>query len=1043
MKTEKNRKLKGSVLFTVVSVMSIMIIFMTATLAVAAAANRRARKTYSSAQSSYTARTAIDSILAAVGTDKDFSKAVRSLALNEEMNIVVNVNNPSMGRVENAKIKFVGTKTVFDPDENVNTWVTRNLYTITADVTIGGETTRISTNILQDPPAGSGGGGGAAFLTWGGADIDNHTYAWGGTYIGMGKWGDKSWNTDLNYIKWYNQQNKLTVLEDKDYLTHENYHFQNDMALEAPFVVNGNLDTVNTMAIYYTYQGSGVNAPGVQIWGDLKTGNNKVKVKLSDELRNYIKTNGYSFYSMPYLYVDGALIAPNNLTLGVNAESKTVENVPLNVFCGNLNLESNEFHAAADIYCMDDDAVSVFNGSNCKLYKWQSSVVSGQASYSTLGGNFYSKGSVEFNTNTDIAGDLKIEGDLFVNGNLTVHGDLVVGGVIIKKGNLSVDGTIYNDKTGTFDEGKKNELFEHVHKATSNALTEYLTAQAAAGKILAKNISCYPDVSNQWWTVTSDYAWIKKSILNDAAFDGKYTAETDPDFGTIYNFNNTFVNSPTANMTVAENYLIDRLSAYDLSTLRNKKNEEAGILDYWIVKGSDPEQVVSDAEMNEACITVGGAYPGASPISIYKQMAASKGVIYPKDAERETLLGLYWPIKGIEHRVKSSSALDAADYAAVTDPNKVYTQTTLGGGNVTQSCTLTGEFNSTVNVNVGDEDIYIRLLNVNFKSPETVVDGKTVVSNTARIAVNESGTGKAYFVLEGSILSNYDYKDEKSATKLIKTVYDWQKEFNLEAVGKDPGGRDGTVYQSGGLPTKELYGKNHAYIDKDATLKGAYGSGSGVPEVDGHRDIYVIAPASGEIWVTLDNYTTDNNIRIIVDDTAGGEVFFYVKGNCTLGSSGGIISKTLQDIFDSGSKINILSKKNDPVINAAVAKNGYPILDPLKIRMYSEKNASLKIMNESLVTAYITAIYMDISMPTVNTNATVKNAIIYDGQPLSTATPMEGRFGVIGMLNVRSSDAQNDWTLIYVTEEEGGGSSVVDAEGAHAYEAVEYSGFAL
>ncbi|MBR4627670.1 MAG: hypothetical protein IKO47_08235 [Ruminococcus sp.] len=1041
MKAEKSRKLKGSVLFTVVSVMSIMIIFMTATLAVAAAANRRARKTYSSAQTSYTARTAIDSILAAVGTDKDFSKAVRSLALNEEMNIVVNVNNPSMGRVENAKIKFVGTKTVFDPDENVNTWVTRNLYNITADVTIGGETTRITTNILQDPPAGSGGGGGAAFLTWGGADVSNHTYAWGGTYIGMGKWGDKSWNTDLNYIRWYNQQNKLTVLEDKDYLTHEQYHFQNDMALEAPFVVNGNLNTVNTMSIYYTYQGSGINAPGVQIWGDLNTGNNKVKVNLTDELKNYIKSNGYSFYTMPYLYVDGSLIAPNNLCLGVDGNSKAVLNIPLNVFCGDLQLESNELHAAADFYCMDADKVSKLSGSNSKLYKWSNSVVSGQASYSTLGGSFYSKGSVSIDCATDIAGDMKVEGDLFINSNLTVHGDLVVGGTLIKNsGNLNVTGTIYNDKSGSFDESKKNELFDHIHKATSNELIEFMHQQDAAGKVIVTNAQ----VNRGTWVQQPNnpqYLWARKTFLNDAKLDGKYTAVTDPDFGTIYDFNGNGLNFYTnSSDPTLDDYFVENIDWID--GIRNKKNTPAGVLDYWIVKGSDPEIIVTDAEMNAACITSGAAYPGASPLSIYKAMANSGGVIYPKRAERETLLGLYWPVKGIEHRVKAASSLDPADYAAMTEPSREFTQMSLLGGNITQSCTLTGEFTSTVNIVAGDEDIYVRLLNVFFKSPESVVDGKTVVANTARIAVQENGTGKVYFVLEGKVQSNYDYKDEKSSTKLIKTVYDWQKEFNLEAIGNEPGSREGTIYNGSGLPKQNIDGNEHSVITADATLKGKWGADSGVPSVDDHRDIYIIAPASGEIWVTLDNFQTDNNIRIIVDDSAGGEVYFYVKGNCILGSNGGIISKTLQDIFDSGNKINILSRKSDPVINAAVQKNGYPILDPLKIRMYSAKNASLKIMNDSIVTAYITAIYMDVSMPTVNTNAKIKNAIIYDGQPLSTASPMEGRFGVIGMLNCRTSDAQNDWTLIYVSDEEGGNKQVVDAEGAHAYEAVEYFAFA-
>ena len=1040
MKTEKSKRLKGSVLFTVVSVMSIMIIFMTATLAVAAAANKRARKTYSSAQSSYTARTAIDSILAAVGTDKDFSKAVRSLPLNGEMDIVVNVNNPSMGRVENAKIKFVGTKTVFDPDETVNTWVTRNLYNITADVTIGGETTRISTNILQDPPQGDGGGGGAAFLTWGGADIDNHTYAWGGTYIGMGKWGDKTWNTDLNYIRWYNQQNKLTVLEDKDYLTHEQYHFQNDMSLEAPFVVNGNLDTVNTMSIYYTYQGTGINAPGVQIWGDLVTGNDKVKVHLTDELKNYIKKNGYSFYTMPYLYIDESLIAPNNLNLGTDSSSHASLNIPLNVFCGDLQLQSNNLHISADLYCMDGDKTSVLGGAGSNLYKWSTSVVSGQASYSTLGGNFYSKGSVKIDSSTDIAGDMKIEGDLFVNSDLTVHGDLVVGGTIIKKGNLNVTGTIYNDHAGTFDENKKNELFEHIHKTTSNELKDYLLQQDAAGKVIVKNAAVWQGT----WLQPGDnpvYKWARKSFLNDTKLNGRYTAVADPDLGTIYDFGGQGLNyyANTGDPAIV-NYFDDNI--YDLNGLINKKNNPSGVQDYWIRKGSNPEEIVTDAEMNAACITSDAAYPGASPISVYKAMAQSGGTIYPSRAERETLLGLYWPVKGIEHRVVSAANVDPADYTAMT--STVYEAFSPQIINITQSCTLKGEFNGPVTINAGDEDIYIRLLDVDFKSAESLVDGKKTVANTARIVVNEPGAGKVYFVLEGMVKSNYDYKDEKSATKLIKTVYDWQTEFNLEAIGNEPGSRTGTTYNGSGIPIEKIDGKNHAVIRNDATLKGNWGAGSGVPDVDGYRDIYIVAPESGEIWITLDNYQTDNMIRIIVDDTADGEVYFYVKGTCVLGSKGGIVSKTLKTIFDDpNKKVNVLSRKGDPVIDAAVAKNGYDILEPLKIRMYSAKNASLEIKNEALVTAYVTAIYMDVKMPRVNTNDKIKNSIIYDGQPLSTANPMEGRFGVIGMLNVRSADAQNDWTLIYVTEDEGSGKKqIVDAEGAHAYEAVEYMAYA-
>ena len=59
MKTEKNNKLRGTVLFTVVAVMALLIIFLTGTLALATASSNRAHKSYSSSQASYTAKTAI------------------------------------------------------------------------------------------------------------------------------------------------------------------------------------------------------------------------------------------------------------------------------------------------------------------------------------------------------------------------------------------------------------------------------------------------------------------------------------------------------------------------------------------------------------------------------------------------------------------------------------------------------------------------------------------------------------------------------------------------------------------------------------------------------------------------------------------------------------------------------------------------------------------------------------------------------------------------------------------------------------------------
>ncbi|HHX58033.1 MAG TPA: hypothetical protein GX710_08465, partial [Clostridiales bacterium] len=56
----KNTKLKGTVLFTVVSVMMVLIVFVMATLTIASAASKRSYNTYFKNQSLYSARSVVD-----------------------------------------------------------------------------------------------------------------------------------------------------------------------------------------------------------------------------------------------------------------------------------------------------------------------------------------------------------------------------------------------------------------------------------------------------------------------------------------------------------------------------------------------------------------------------------------------------------------------------------------------------------------------------------------------------------------------------------------------------------------------------------------------------------------------------------------------------------------------------------------------------------------------------------------------------------------------------------------------------------------------
>ena len=1037
MKTERKRRLKGSVLFTVVSVMSIMIIFMTCTLALATAANRRSRKAYSTSQSSYTARTTIDSILAAVGTNTEFSKGMRELSskgVGSELDVLVDINNASMGSISDAKIAYTGQKNVYDPESA--SWVTRNTFKISAEVTLGGETTTIESTVMQDPPIGDGGGGGgAAFLTYGGASLSQRTGGWGGTYLGVGKWADKSWQElkyDYNY--WNDSDNKLTIIEDGAYLTGETYTFSNPNLMETPFVVNGNVEVgAQQFDFHYDWAGTGINNPGINIWGDLKLKNGVMNIKMSDKYKEYIYTDdksgtipthgkGFDFLSMPYIYVDGTLSTETG-TLSINCQD-----LPLNIFCGNFMMtQSGGLNIRADLYCMDMGVDSkVVAGDASNLYGWASSVIGKGISYSSVGGNLYSKGNLNIEANKDIVfdNDVKINGDLIITGNngtVAVKGDLVVGGKIDINGNnlkLDVDGDVYCDAA-------YGDAFTGVTKTLNDA--EYEVKQRTA---LEEKKKDYYLIYNYkaYGTQHKDYGWVKKSSSFDFT---SATPNTDP--ANIWDYD--FKDAPIAN-TAGLDIVNDMYGFGKLQT---------DMVDYYVSKTTNAEVPEEQAFTYSGTPTLNGK--AAKTIQEYKD--AHDNTIYPAQAERETLMGVNWPIKGIEHRVVAAANVDPA---IVPEMDTVlYDGTSIPISNtitINSSGTLTGTFNSVVKVVSPGHDIYVKLKNVDFQSPENIIDEVSIPSNTARIEVDESAGGRVYFVLEDSVSSNYYYKDEKSTTKLLKTVWDWMDQFNLEAIDQKPGNITNIITPPGSADEVTSY-----TITTDTVLRGAWSSAEYKK-----KDIMVVAPSTGSqpLWIVLDGtdnpqgkFSLGSDCRIIVDESAGGEVYFYVRGDVTIDNAQ-IITKKLADTFDSNGKINILSNLNGTAYlrsdtNPLMGRNGYEILEPLKVRMFSEDGASLNLQNNALVSAYIQAIHMKFSLSNVSETLKEKiaNAVIYNGQPLSETSLQY--YGVIGMLNVESCSTSNDWCMLFVNDQNIDGSTpgpVVDAEGKHIYDAIEYMAYA-
>lgn len=426
MKTEKSKKLRGSVLLTVVSVMSLLIIFLSGTLVLASAANNRAHINYSSAQAGITSRAVADAALKAISDEAhpEYASAILSLdSSSAPIKVPISINSSStntgtFGNIQDVTIEYAGTKKYYNEDSKV--WEEKDLLKFTSNVTLGGVTSTTTSYVVKDPPQPPGGdGGGAGFVTTGGATFDDKAVLYGGSYINIPNAGD---------ITGYDYHDPST------YRTNTEFHFQNNTSgFEADTVINGDLSIENMQ--YLLFPGKG---KGVSIWGDLILSPNAASHMqytslLKDE--DFDSSHPIDFNQIPYLYVDGAIRGKADGSGGGNDNmlfGNKSDPFPLNVFCDHIVAKGNGFEACADIYCMNPDETSEISitGSGAKLYEWTSSVLNktDNSVSSETRGSFYSKGSLKVSNKLSIAGDLRIAGDLVVNGELKVGGNIVVGG---------------------------------------------------------------------------------------------------------------------------------------------------------------------------------------------------------------------------------------------------------------------------------------------------------------------------------------------------------------------------------------------------------------------------------------------------------------------------------------------------------------------------------------------------------------------------------------------------------------------------------------
>lgn len=672
MNTRKNRKLKGSVLFTVVSVMSLLIIFLTGTLVLAASANKRAHRSYSTSQAEYTARAAIESFTAAMQHNPDVAGAMQNLTTT--LYPTVQLDSAGMGHIGcyddagnycESKIKIEPLDESYDRFYYTGSgWEKLSTIRISATATVGKEEKTVTAYIRKKAPNEISPSNIKGLQT-AGASIFNTTE---GKYTGAVVLG-------------------ITDIVKQTYEIKNGSVFDTDLAF-----INGNLDVVGS--------GLNINAnymeTGTVIMGDLAMENTSL-VNVT-----YTPNSEFTQKNIPYLYVDGQ-IKPK-----ASATTKLVDGnkAPFNIFAGSINCENAQLDVNADLYLMDDvdnsgNKVMSYLGGNTdkKLYKWIYSTVNKTSTqFESFGGSLYSKGSVSLKQGT-IDGDVRVEGDVILDGGVTIKGNLVCGGNIAFNGSPNITGNIYA-LTISGNETTVGGVAPKPGYAPVNppVIDRYVRVKNAT-------------IQHEYWTETNKECWVSEDLLADSTIgatidpnDNKYDChgkvikdENDPGIPDYYyadiagDENDLYEKEVNRNLYVAPGGgIVEEAEAVVMSDMKWKGREIKPVADFISANGT-----VYPKAMTREAVT------GKSDAGKYKIVRTIEEIQeelgYTPNASDPSQPGDFDENIYISDPAKINGVSNFVDWKDAANGRKNISDATFGDAyEITKSCIISGEIDKTV-----------------------------------------------------------------------------------------------------------------------------------------------------------------------------------------------------------------------------------------------------------------------------------------------------------------------------------------------------------
>lgn len=467
---EKNKKkyrhfLKGSVLYTVTLVMSVMLILLLTTIALAGVANKRAFSEYHDDQTTATARSVVDAVIAELDSSTGIGKQIiENLRNDPDKPVEVTVNggmplsNGGYGTVNKLVFEDVGI------DSEAGFYINGTGYQIikvTAEVTMGNETTTYTQYVSGEEPSSNPGAGGSGFFAAAGFNLSSstspivHGPAFSFVEPIINADGSLTWPDPFKQpiveIRNAASFSSGTLYGSTIKLTTGNstVKFQKNLNGSSGITALGNLVVENDSQIFSefspTASGSIRDIPYIYCGGTFYV-KNKIVLGEADKPVNVYTgrivaaQNDSTFYSSIYCYNEGTVTYPAT-PLGDVVIPNDDLNYPT-VTGGVLDAQTEEGITKYNNALDGTSAVSYIGTTKTQLLNWAGAVLNSNPVYS---GNFYTKGSLKLRNETNIHGNVYVGQilDLTAETNTVGDGDLVlnIGGDIVVKGQLIVKNT--------------------------------------------------------------------------------------------------------------------------------------------------------------------------------------------------------------------------------------------------------------------------------------------------------------------------------------------------------------------------------------------------------------------------------------------------------------------------------------------------------------------------------------------------------------------------------------------------------------------------